>query len=234
MIDLTLQTASGLTQLRQREGQGTPVFYLAGHRNIFESPKGSLLEDICVRQNIPLTHFAYYGWEQSATHDIPASGEGYIRHWLTQTLEVFDHIAREPQILVGYSMGGILMLALAQLRPHLIHSVIGLAAGFGKNGQAKASAIYGNSSFVALDGQKPLTFTPREDTEMLFPSPIECQAPLHLLNGLQDEWVSWKNAVNIAQAWAGNNVSITLNKISTHRLDDAFSMKWLEDKLLTK
>lgn len=234
MIDLNLQTVSGCTHLRQHAGQGTPVFYMAGHRNLFSSHKGIFLEDLCIRNNIPLTHFAYYGWEQSSACNIPPSGEGYIRHWLTQSLEVFDQIAHEPQRLVGYSMGGILMLALAQLRPHLVHSVIGLAAGFGKNGQANASAIYGDSSFVALNGNKPILFTPKENIEMVFSTSIECQAPLHLLNGLQDEWVSWKNAIHIAQAWAGNTVDITLNKTGTHRLDDSFSLKWLTDKLLEK
>lgn len=234
MHESLLQTASGLTHLRQYAGQTTSVFYLPGHRNLFASNKGALLEKLCLKHDISLTHPAYYGWEKSFTPDVPASGEGYIRHWLTQTLEVFDQVAKKPQILVGYSMGGILMLALAQLRPHLVHSVIGLAAGFGKNGQAKASSIYGDSNFVPLDTQTPLNFTSTAEIEMVFPDPILCCVPLHLLNGLQDEWVSWKNSVNIAKAWAGHDVSITLNKIGTHRLDDSFSLRWLEDKLLGK
>ena len=55
--------------------------------------------------------------------------------WKKDLLDIIDNIAKGPQILIGSSMGGWLMMLAAKARPQRIKGLIGLAAApdFGKD-----------------------------------------------------------------------------------------------------
>lgn len=217
-----------INDVRHFEGTKGQVFYLPGHKNTFAGRNSHIavqVETVCAANQLALTHMAYYGWEQSSHPDVPSEGEGYIRHWMTQALEVLDQTTG-PQILVGYSMGGPMALQLARLRPQRVQALIGLACGFGVGGQGQATHHYGNANFVTLNGVSPLTYTSM-GTEMAYPTPLELTHPLYLLHGQNDEWVSWKNTLHLAAAWSGNQVSITLEKGAGHGLRECDTSSWL-------
>jgi alpha-beta hydrolase superfamily lysophospholipase len=58
-----------------------------------------------------------------------------ISDWRKDLLDIIDNIAKGPQILIGSSMGGWLMMLAAKARPKRIKGMIGLAAApdFGKD-----------------------------------------------------------------------------------------------------
>ena len=58
-----------------------------------------------------------------------------LSDWRKDLLDIIDIIARGPQILIGSSMGGWLMMLAAKARPQRIKGLIGLAAApdFGKD-----------------------------------------------------------------------------------------------------
>jgi pimeloyl-ACP methyl ester carboxylesterase len=227
-----LTTATGITEYEQRDGKHTPVLFIPGHTDSFSGNKATHIKAICERQDRGLICPAHYGWEQSTHPQVPKEGRGYIRHWLSQLLDITDALCQRPHILIGHSMGGILMLQLARRRPQVVAGLIGIAAGFGIRGQADATAIYGNCDFVGLKGHTPLTFTAR-DNEMIFaPGCMDIHAPIRLQHGLADEVISFHNASNIATACTTPDVQIWLNKSGNHSLNDAASLHWLEATLL--
>lgn len=225
-----LTTGQSKTVLRQREGVGTPVLYVPGHTETFSSRKPQYLMQLCERLNLPLTIPAYYGWEGSTHADVPEGGRGYIRHWLSQYLDIIDQLTT-PHVLVGNSMGGILMLQLSRRRPDKIAGLIGIAAGFGINGQKRAAEIYGNAEFMGLKGHMPLTYESR-GTEMVFAAgsfPISC--PTRLQYGMRDDVVSWKNGNNIAAACDNADVQVWVSNSDDHSMSQPDSLNWLENKL---
>lgn len=226
----TLTLGQSRIELRQREGVGTPVLYVPVHTQISTSAKPQHVLDICTRLNRPLTIPAYYGWEGSTHPEVPAEGRGYIRHWLSQYLDILDQLTR-PHILVGHSMGGILMLQLSRRRPDKIAGLIGIAAGFGVNGQRRATEIYGNADFVGLKGHMPLSYEAHGNEMIFAPDSFPISCPIRLQHGLKDDTVSWRNGGNIAAACSHDDVQVWLNKAGTHAMDDAASLHWLEHTL---
>lgn len=220
-----------VTELRERAGIGTPILYVPGHTETFSSRKPQYLMQLAEQHNLSLTIPAYYGYEGSKHPDVPQNGKGYIRHWLSQYLDIIDQLT-QPHILLGYSMGGILMLQLSRRRPDKIAGMIGIAAGFGVNGQARATEIYGSNEFMGLKSHMPLSYE-SHGTEMVFANasfPITC--PIRLQYGMQDETVSWRNGANIALASPHADTQVWLNKLGTHAMDDAASLQWLERSLI--
>ena len=230
MRQFQLTTPSGMIELRQRDGHGTPLLFLPGHGSDFASPKGRAIEEMCARHNRPLIHPAYCGYEGSQHAEVAAGSKGYIRHWFSQLLEIIDTLCPQPVVVVGHSMGAILMLQLARRRPDKVAALIGISAGFGVNGQAKATAIYGNSDFMGLKNHTPLTFTMHEST-MVFALNSFPAKPIRLQYGLQDDLVSWRTGTNIAAACEGSDVELWLNKSADHSMSDAASLDWLERQI---
>jgi len=221
------------TDVRRIAGTKAELFYLPGHKNTFASRNSHIakqIEAVCTAHDFALTHMAYYGWELSRHHDIPAEGQGYIRHWLSQALDLLDQTVA-PQILVGYSMGGPIALQLARLRPMRIKAIIGLACGFGVGGQAQAKALYGNADFVGLDGKNPLCYNSKNN-EMQYGRKLGLNMPLHLLHGMQDEWVAWQNTIHLSEAWDSVNVEVTLEKSAGHGLNECRTSEWLAHSII--
>jgi pimeloyl-ACP methyl ester carboxylesterase len=100
------------------------VVFLCGYRSDMESTKATALAEFCAAQNITFTRFDYFGHGKS---------EGEFKDFtigstIAYALEVLDHIATGPQILVGSSMGGWAALQVARERKGQVRGIIGVAA----------------------------------------------------------------------------------------------------------
>tara|TARA_B100000676_G_C18004063_1_gene802648 strand:- start:905 stop:1540 length:636 start_codon:yes stop_codon:yes gene_type:complete len=165
-----------------------------------------------------------------------------IADWKNDLIEIIDNLTRGPQILVGSSMGGWLMLLAAKARPSRIKGMIGLAAAadFGNDlyknlSKAKRKELqtkgitkyssYGFSYYIRKN------FFKDAKTNKILNKIIRYKKPLILIHGLKDNVVSKKVPEIIAKKITGKNVQIIYLKNSDHRLSTDFDLKIINHSL---
>jgi alpha-beta hydrolase superfamily lysophospholipase len=152
-----------------------------------------------------------------------------ISDWKKDLLDIIDNLTKGPQILIGSSMGGWLMILAAKSRPKKIVGLMGLAAAidFGKDlfenlntknkKEIKQKGItrYTSSGFSYL-----LTnnfFVQAEKNKILEKS-FKFKKPIILLHGTKDGVVGINMPKKIMEVASGDNVQVIYLKSSDHRL----------------
>jgi pimeloyl-ACP methyl ester carboxylesterase len=107
----------------RREGRTPGLFWLGGFRSDMEGTKAIALDDLGAGQGLAVTRFDYSGHGRSGGDFL----HGTISRWLEEALAVFA-TTQGPQIVVGSSMGGWIMLLATLARPGRVAGLIGLAA----------------------------------------------------------------------------------------------------------
>ena len=105
-------------------GSGPAVMFLGGLRSDMTGAKALYLEDYCRRRGQAYLRFDYFGHGAS-------SGDaelGTIGRWVQDAIAVLDSLTEGPQLLVGSSMGGWIMLLAALARPSRVGGLVGIAA----------------------------------------------------------------------------------------------------------
>src|SRR5687768_6649402 len=94
-------------------GKVPGIVFLGGFRSDITGTKALFLEDYCRGRGQAYVRFDYFGHGAS-------SGEfalGTIGTWRDDAIAIIDSLTSGPQILVGSSMGGWIMLLAALARP---------------------------------------------------------------------------------------------------------------------
>ena len=190
--------------------------------------KAQALEAACCSANRAYTRFDYLGHGQS-------SGEftaGTIGRWADDAIAVLDAISAGPQIIVGSSMGGWIMLLVALARRERVAGLVGIAAApdfteklmwlaydeeiretLRREGQYSEPSIYGEEPYpVTLE----LIVEGRD--HLLLDNTIPLTCPVRLLHGMQDPDVPWRHSLTLAEALASVDVRTSFIKDGDHRL----------------
>src|ERR1700719_167680 len=121
----SLARPDGAAIAYHRTRGGSPgIVFLGGFRSDMTGSKALFLEDYCRRYGRAYVRFDYFGHGMS-------SGEfaaGTIGRWREDAIAVIDSLTEGPQILVGSSMGGWIMLLAALARPERVAALVGIAA----------------------------------------------------------------------------------------------------------
>ena len=210
------------------EGQGPGIVFLGGFMSDMEGTKAIALEAHCQQQGRAYLRFDYQGHGQSSG----AFTEGTIGKWSEDAIDVLDALTEEPQILVGSSMGGWIMLLAALARPERVAGLVGIAAapdftealmwkGFSTEIKEtlQRDRIYHAPSEYA-DSPYAITMDLIEDgrTHLLLDKGINFDRPVHLFQGIVDDAVPWEHALTISRQLTSNDVTTTLIKDGDHRL----------------
>ena len=158
--------------------------------------------------------------------------QGTIGRWREDAIAIIDSLTAGPQILVGSSMSGWVMLLAALARPERIVGLIGIAGApdfteellWPRLTPAQRAEI-GERGAVVL----PSDFDPAgylytraliEDgrRHLLLRGPIPLAMPVRLLHGLRDESVPWQLSLRLAERLNSRDVVVTLIKDGDHRL----------------
>lgn len=209
-------------------GKAPGVMFLGGFGSDMTGSKASYLSEFCRQRDQAYVRFDYTGHGQSSGRFI----DGTIGQWLDDATEVFDRLTTGPQILVGSSMGGWLMVLLALRRPTRVAGLVGVAAApdfteeliwqtlppEDRRRLVTEGVIYSPSDY----GPEPTPYTLRLIEEgrrhLVLTKPIPFTGPVRLLHGLQDRDVPWQMSQRLCGAVESNDVVVTLIKGGDHRL----------------
>ncbi|MDE1148985.1 MAG: alpha/beta fold hydrolase [Azospirillaceae bacterium] len=158
--------------------------------------------------------------------------DGTIGTWAEDAIAVLDTVTEGPQILVGSSMGGWIMLLAARARLGRVHALVGIApapdfterlmwarmdpearAALVRDGEWRQPSLYDDAGY-------PITRTLIEDgrRHLLLDSPLELPVPVRLIHGQRDADVPWRTSLDLAATLSHDDVRVTLVKDGDHRL----------------
>jgi pimeloyl-ACP methyl ester carboxylesterase len=213
---------------RRRAGTAPGIVFLAGFRSAMTGTKALFLDDYCRRRGRAFVRFDYFAHGRS-------SGDfalGTIGRWAADAIAIIDSLTRGPQILVGSSMGGWIMLLAALARPAQIAALVGIAAApdfteellWPRLNPAQRRAIMDEGRVVLPSDYEPegylYTQALIEDgrNHLLLGQPIALDLPVRLLHGLADASVPWRHSLRLAEQLTSRDVAVTLVKGGDHRL----------------
>lgn len=192
--------------------------------------KAMALEAACKDSGRAFTRFDYFGHGASSG----VFTEGTIGRWSEDAIAVLDELTEGPQVLVGSSMGGWIMLLAALARPDRVHALVGVAAApdFTEDlmwevmdssirATIERDGVYQEPS--AYD-EEPTPITMRLIEEgrrhLLLRAPVPLKCPVRLIHGLEDPDVPWELSLRLAHALESADVTVTLVKDAGHRLSE--------------
>jgi pimeloyl-ACP methyl ester carboxylesterase len=205
------------------------LIFLGGFKSSMNGTKAQALNEFSIKNNYDLVRFDYFGHGESSGQFI----DGSIGLWLENTLAVIDNLVEDkPQILIGSSMGGWLMLLAAIARPQKIAGLIGLAAAPDfteeliwdhltlkqKNIIEEKGKVEFSNEFC--DDPYPISLKLITDARnhLLLNKEMEIKIPVHLIHGMEDTDVPYLTAIRIAEKIATKKVNVNLIKDAGHGL----------------
>lgn len=224
---LTRDRGAAIAYQRTR-GAVPGVMFLGGFRSDMTGAKALALEGFCRARKQAFLRFDYSGHGASGGEFTQCT----ISTWLADSLDALDKLTQGPQILVGSSMGGWLMLLAALKRPARVAGLVGVAvapdfteelmwpnmAPSTRKTLMKDGVIYRPSAYG--DGPYPITKALIEDgrNHLLLGAPIPIKCPVRLLHGMQDRDVPYSFSQRLAEKLESEDVTVTLFKKGGHRL----------------
>jgi pimeloyl-ACP methyl ester carboxylesterase len=209
-------------------GEPPGIVFLGGFRSDMTGTKALFLDDYCRHRGRAFVRFDYFGHGASSGD----FAEGTIGRWREDAIGVIDSLTTGPQILVGSSMGGWIMLLVALARPGRIAGLVGIAGApdfteellWPRLTPAQREEIMERGRVILPSGYDPagsfytsaLIADGRQ--HLLLRAPIALDMPVRLLHGLADESVPWQLSLRLAERLASRDVAVTLVKDGDHRL----------------
>src|SRR5690606_26932718 len=202
------------------------VMFLGGFKPDMTGTKAIRLEEFCRARGQQYTRFDYRGHGQSSGEFRDAT----IGLWRSDAIAMLDEVTTGPQILIGSSMGGWIMLLAALARPERVAGLIGIApapdfvvrmyeefspemkAALERDGWVGRPSAYSTDPYVIT---KRLIEEGRE--HLLLDRPINLTMPVRLLHGMQDDAVPWKLSLTLAERLRAKDVRVTFVKGGDHR-----------------
>jgi pimeloyl-ACP methyl ester carboxylesterase len=223
--------------VRHRRGSGPTILFLPGYASDMMGSKALALDALAERRGLGLLRFDYSGTGESPGRFT----DGTLARWLEEA-EAVAELTSDPLLLVGSSMGGWLMLHLAEKLGHKVAALVGIAAapdftdwGYGEEEKARLRAgedllrdnPYGGDSQVTS-----AAFWHSGEAMRLLGRTIAFDRPVRLLHGDCDGEVPLEVAYRIKDRLASADVQVTVVKGGTHRLSAPHELALLETTVL--
>ncbi|MEK9754120.1 MAG: alpha/beta hydrolase [Rhodospirillaceae bacterium] len=214
---------------------------MTGFKSDMTGGKAMAVEALCRRLGHACLRFDYTGHGQSSG----AFEDGTIGRWAADAIAAIDNLTEGPQVLVGSSMGGWIMLLAALARPERVAGLVGLAAAPDFTEDLIPAALseaqraeLANTGKIAIPNcydEEPYLIRQQLLDEgrdnLLLRGPIELDVPVRLIHGMEDEDVPWQTGLKIVACITGDDVEVTYVKAGTHRLSEDNDLKRLERTL---
>lgn len=209
---------------RYTSGKGPTLVFLPGYMSDMAGGKATALFAEAEAEGRACILLDYSGCGESSGD----FADGTLSKWRDEVLALIEAKTQGQVLVMGSSMGGWLMLLVAEALSERLAGVIGIASApdFTRWGYtdeqrgtlARGEVVYEDNPY----GPEPTPTHPgffadaeglmRLDTEVA----IDC--PVHLLHGQRDADVPWDISLRLAEAIRSDRVQVTLIKDADHRL----------------
>lgn len=213
-------------------GKSPGVVFLHGLKSDMTGGKALYLEDHCRRQGRAFLRLDTYGHGASSGR----FEDGTIGRWADDVVAALDELTQGPQVIVGSSMGGWIMLLAALRRPQRVAGLVGIAAApdftedlmwreFSDEQRQRlmdegcveipVPEEYGGGSYGIT---RNLIEEARQ--HLLLRGPINIDCPVRLIHGIKDPDVPWGTALELQERLTSTDVETLLVKNGDHRLSE--------------
>ncbi|MCZ6831411.1 MAG: alpha/beta hydrolase [Gammaproteobacteria bacterium] len=212
-------------------GQQPGILFCGGFNSDMQGHKALALEAHCREHNRQFTRFDYFGHgESSGTFE-----DGTIGRWADDAIAVLEQVTEGPQLIVGSSMGGWMMLLASLACPQRVVGLVGVAAAPDFTEQMTRSALtpaqlaeLAEQGFTDIpncyDDQEPYrirrTLIEEGREHLLLDREIAIDVPVRLIHGQQDPDVPWQCALELMERLRTADVEVQLLKSGDHRLSE--------------
>src|SRR5271165_3300682 len=202
---------------RRVSGAAPGIVFLAGLRSDMTGTKAGYLDAYCRRRGQAYVRFDYFG------HGVSSGdfADGTVGRWAEDAIVVIDQLTDGPQILVGSSIGGWIMLLAARARPERVDALVGIAAApdatedllMPRLDAAQREALLTTGSVTLPSEYNPAGYTYRlslvEDGKrhLVMRAPIALNCPVRLLHGMRDASVPWQTSLRFAEQLTSRDVA---------------------------
>lgn len=210
---------------RHVAGTGPAIVFLPGYMSDMDGSKATAVLDRCAAQGRECLLFDYSGCGRSGG----TFADGTLSKWRDEALELIEaHVGSGAIVLVGSSMGGWLMLLVAELLRDRLAGLIGIAAapdftrwGYNQNQRAQLASgqtIHEENPYGPEPTPTHARFFQDAETQLRLEGEVTLNCPVRLLHGQRDADVPWETSMRLATALRSDDVQVTLIKGGDHRL----------------
>jgi pimeloyl-ACP methyl ester carboxylesterase len=207
------------------------IIFLGGFKSDMNGTKAQAIASYASKNKYNFIKFDYSGHGRSSKNFCECS----IDTWLEDTLLIIDYFAQDkPQILIGSSMGGWIMLLAALLRPEKICGLIGLAAApdftedliFNCLTEEQKKELLSNKiisySNEFCQDSYPISLKLINDSRqhLILRNVINLKMPIRLIHGMQDVDVPYSTSIKIAELVESQDIILHLIKNAGHSLSE--------------
>ena len=220
------------------KGKSPGIVFIHGLNSDMEGKKAIFVEKYAKKNKLSFIRFDCRGHGKSS-----GNFEDFtISDWKKDLFDIIDNLTKGPQILIGSSMGGWLMMLAAKARPQRIKGMIGLAAApdFGKDlynalnkKNKKEINTKGITKYTSYGFSYYLTkrFFIEAEKNRVLKKPYRFTKPLVLIHGLKDNVVKEDVPRKILKKVTGKNVNLIYLKESDHRLSTESDLKMITQSI---
>jgi pimeloyl-ACP methyl ester carboxylesterase len=205
-------------------GRGPCLVFLPGYMSDMSGSKATALFAEAEAQGRACLLMDYSGCGQSAGD----FADGMLSRWRDEVLALIASYVSGPVLLAGSSMGGWLMLLVAEHLKHRLAGLIGIAPApdFTRWGYTEAQRAQLAAGEVLYEpnpyGPEPTPTYARFFTDaechVRLDSSIDITCPVRLLHGKADDDVPWDISLRLKAALRSDDVQVTLIEDGDHRL----------------
>ncbi|XP_023660689.1 abhydrolase domain containing 10, depalmitoylase b [Paramormyrops kingsleyae] len=217
------------------KGKSPGVVFLPGFASTMAGQKAEALQEFCRSLGHSYLRFDYTGCGTSESQWTECT----LGTWKKDVLFVLDELVEGPQILVGSSLGGWLMLLAAIARPEKVAALVGIGTAVDhfvtafkalplevkkeaeEKGEWTLATKYNEEGVYRIS----MDFIREAENHCILQGPIPVTCPVRLLHGLKDQDVPWHVSMQVAERVLSTDVDVILRKEGQHRLSEKEDIK---------
>lgn len=226
MTDFSRFTLPSGQQMAYRYLSGTQptIVFLPGYMSDMSGSKAMAVMEWTKARGRACLLLDYTGCGQSDG----AFADGNLSKWRDEVVALIDHLPLEAVQLAGSSMGGWLMLLVAEALGDKARALVGIAPapdftewGFSQSQRIELAAgrtIYEDNPYGPEPTPTHALFWSDGERNKRLAAGTAFSGPVRLLHGLNDADVPWDISLRLAQSLRSADVQVHLIKDGDHRL----------------